>query len=70
MTELQTAVLKAMAGARALNCGEISIAINRPSQDVWRVLADLETAGYVQRLANSPDRVTHWVRTDLLEGLV
>lgn len=70
MTDQQTAVLTAMAGARALSCGEIAQIVEKPSETVWFSLALLERAGRVKRLANSPNRVTHWVRTDLLEGLV
>jgi DNA-binding IclR family transcriptional regulator len=70
MTDQQTAVLTAMAGARALSCGEIAQIAEMPSETVWFALAQLEHAGRVQRLANSPDRVTNWKRTDLLEGLV
>jgi DNA-binding IclR family transcriptional regulator len=69
MTEDQAHVLSAMAGARALTCGEIALAAEMPSETAWFGLDQLERAGLVRRLTNSPGRPTHWVRTDLLEGL-
>ncbi len=70
MNDDQAQVLKAMAGARALTCGEISQIAGIPSETVWFALAQLERAGTVQRLANAPGKPTHWVRADLLQGLV
>jgi Fe2+ or Zn2+ uptake regulation protein len=74
MTEDQARVLSAMAGARALCGGDLFQMFAdegkpMPLETIWDALKELERAGLVRRLTNSPGRPTHWVRTDLLEGL-
>ena len=70
MTEDQTRVLQAMAGARALCGGDLfqmfaDEGLPMPLETIWTALQALEAAGRVQRMANSPGKPTHWVRTDL-----